>query len=225
MSLTPATRFSGKCPGCDRWTTYRPLPAGRGLRPGVLRGLTPGLPIMNVTCGQCGASVTLAADAGQSTRQPLIIDRDEVDVSKIRAHCKELHGYAATLHLPRSNADASAWHTRQHHRFRIAGHVHLGPWVLVRSSRGITTGQLARPLGWYTGQDVKTSAQLEAEWQERARQLAAGKQHEGRGNEDFSVSLAGNVQRDTDGTITRGPSLPCGCPLDADCTGQHPGRP
>lgn len=168
MSLTPATRFGGKCPGCDRWTTYRPLPRQRGI------AIAPGLPVMNVICGRCGASVTLAADAGQSTRQPLIISRDEVDVSKIRAHCKELHGYAATLHLPRSNADASAWHASQHHRFRIAGHVHLGPWVVMRNARGIA--DLARPLGWYTGQDVKTSAQLEAEWQERARQLAAKKQ-------------------------------------------------
>lgn len=31
------------------------------------------------------------------------------------------------------------------------------------------------------------------------------------------------VKRDTDGRILRGPSLPCGCPLDADCDGNHPG--
>jgi len=36
--------------------------------------------------------------------------------------------------------------------------------------------------------------------------------------------IESGVQRDTDGTILRGPSLPCGCPLDADCTGYHPGR-
>jgi len=34
----------------------------------------------------------------------------------------------------------------------------------------------------------------------------------------------GGVVRDTDGTIMRGPSLPCGCPLDSGCTGYHPGR-
>lgn len=34
---------------------------------------------------------------------------------------------------------------------------------------------------------------------------------------------AGWVTRDTGGTILRGPSLPCGCPLDADCTGYHSG--
>lgn len=32
------------------------------------------------------------------------------------------------------------------------------------------------------------------------------------------------VTRDTDGTILRGPSLPCGCPLDSGCDGHHPGR-
>jgi hypothetical protein len=31
------------------------------------------------------------------------------------------------------------------------------------------------------------------------------------------------VIRDTDGTILRGPCLPCGCPLDAGCDGRHPG--
>jgi hypothetical protein len=29
------------------------------------------------------------------------------------------------------------------------------------------------------------------------------------------------VQRDAAGVITRGPSLPCGCPLDAGCDGYH----
>jgi hypothetical protein len=29
------------------------------------------------------------------------------------------------------------------------------------------------------------------------------------------------VVRDTDGRILRGPSLPCGCPLDAGCSGYH----
>jgi hypothetical protein len=29
------------------------------------------------------------------------------------------------------------------------------------------------------------------------------------------------TQRDTDGTILRGPCLPCGCPLDSGCDSQH----
>jgi hypothetical protein len=32
------------------------------------------------------------------------------------------------------------------------------------------------------------------------------------------------AERDTDGTILRGPSLICGCPLDCGCDGCHPGR-
>lgn len=35
---------------------------------------------------------------------------------------------------------------------------------------------------------------------------------------------AADTVRDTDGTVLRGPSLPCGCPLDSGCTGYHPGR-
>lgn len=32
------------------------------------------------------------------------------------------------------------------------------------------------------------------------------------------------VVRDTDGSVLRGPSLLCGCPLDSGCDGRHPGR-
>lgn len=41
--------------------------------------------------------------------------------------------------------------------------------------------------------------------------------------EDFEPRDESGVVRDTDGRILRGPSLPCGCPLDADCNGYHPG--
>ena len=37
------------------------------------------------------------------------------------------------------------------------------------------------------------------------------------------LASGSGVVRDAGGTILRGPSLPCGCPLDADCTGYHPG--
>jgi hypothetical protein len=30
-----------------------------------------------------------------------------------------------------------------------------------------------------------------------------------------------SVERDTAGWITRGPSLPCGCPLDSGCDSYH----
>lgn len=45
--------------------------------------------------------------------------------------------------------------------------------------------------------------------------------------DDISEALAydevpdTDVIRDIDGSILRGPSLPCGCPLDADCDGYH----
>jgi hypothetical protein len=45
------------------------------------------------------------------------------------------------------------------------------------------------------------------------------------GTQDFTWTMPDEiVARDTDGTILRGPALPCGCPLDADCDGRHAGR-
>jgi hypothetical protein len=49
--LTRETEFSGTC-ACGRACRHRPLPGG----------YAPKLPVMNVTCGGCGAAVTLAAD-------------------------------------------------------------------------------------------------------------------------------------------------------------------
>lgn len=155
-----------------------------------------------------------AAELGSGPRHPQILDPEDLDLSALREHCKAMHkadkirgGRKGHGHgpMPRSNADLAAWHFGQHWRHGGIAHRHFGPWTLVRNRRTrSTTGHVSRPLGWFTGQFAKTRAQLDAEWRER---------HPRPG-----------VQRDTDGTILRGPSLPCGCPLDAGCDGRHPGR-
>ena len=122
---------------------------------------------MGVTCRGCGGPVTLDADSGQSPRQPLILDREDIGLIGLRRHVREHHAHAAIRGIPRSNADLAAWHFRQHHRYR-PDHHHFGPFVLVRDSRGSTTGQIARPLGWYTGQECRTREQIAAEWRERS---------------------------------------------------------
>jgi hypothetical protein len=38
---------------------------------------------------------------------------------------------------------------------------------------------------------------------------------------DTHVELIEICERDVSGRIVRGPSLLCGCPLDADCDGYH----
>lgn len=151
MDLTADTRFGGRCGQCKRWCTYTPLPAGRG------RAYPPSAPAMNVTCGGCGTRVTLEADAGQNIRQPLVLDRSDLDVSKLRAHVREHHAHAdAKGGLPRSNADLAAWHSREHHRYRTS-HFHGGPFVLVRrdGERRRPAGQIVKPLGDFTGQDPR----------------------------------------------------------------------
>jgi hypothetical protein len=159
--ITAATRFGGTCQACQRWCTYTPLaPRGRS------RAYAPGSDQMGVTCRGCGGKVTLDADAGQSPRQPLILDRGSLDLSALRRHVREQHSHAAIRGIPRSNTDLAAWHFREHGRYQ-PGHRHFGPFVLVRNSRGSTTGQTPRPMGWFTGQDVKTREQLAAEWHER----------------------------------------------------------
>jgi hypothetical protein len=166
--LTATTRYGGTCPSCRTWRVYRPLPPRRG------HAWPPRLPEMTVTCGQCGARVTLTADAGQDPRQPLVLARDDLDLSGLRAHCREHHASAALrgqgrrgAGMPRSNRDLAAWHYRQHHRYGARGHRHGGPWVMVRDVRGRTVGQIARPLGWYTGQDVVTAEEDRAAWAAR----------------------------------------------------------
>lgn len=163
MDLKPDTRFSGTCPACGKLVHYRPL-APRG----GSRAYAPASEQMNVTCGRCGGKVTLDADVGQSITQPLVLDgRDELDLSQLRAHCREYHSgrRPAGRGMPRDNISLAGWHWSQHHRLH-QNHHHFGPFVLVRNARRSTVGQIARPLGWYTGQEVKTRKQLDAEWQQ-----------------------------------------------------------
>lgn len=163
-ALTAATKFSGTCPACRRWCTYTPLPPR-----GRSRAYAPTSGQMGVTCRGCGGPVTLDADAGQSIRQPLILgSRDELDLTGLRRHCREYHSgrRPAGRGMPRDNISLAGWHWSQHHR-QHQDHHHFGPFVLIRNARGSTVGQIARPLGWYTGQDVVTREQLAAEWRER----------------------------------------------------------
>ena len=166
--LTTETRFGGSCPSCGKWLTYRPLPAGRG------RAYPPRVPFMRGTCSQCGAKVTLDADAGQDIRQPLVLDRDQLDLSELRRHVREHHKPRFGETIPRSNEHLAGWHHSKHHRQSPAHH-HFGPFALVRRTgeRGRPVGQIVRPLGWWTGQDVKTDQQLKDEW--RAKHPLPGK--------------------------------------------------
>jgi hypothetical protein len=131
---------------------------------------------MTVTCGQCGHKVTLAADAGQNPRQPLILARDDLDLTQLRAHCREHHATGASRRrMPRSNRDLAGWHFREHWRYGSSRkHRHRGPWMMVRDAQGRTTGQTPRPLGWYTGQDVVTAEQDRAAWAARHPRPATG---------------------------------------------------
>src|SRR5207342_2078075 len=99
---------------------------------------------------------------GTDPRFPLILaSRDELDLAELRRHVLAMH----VPHLirrgrrlrpvPRSNRDLAPWHYGQHHRYS-PNHIHGGPFVLIKDSYGSTTGQIPRPLGWYTGQDAKT---------------------------------------------------------------------
>ena len=109
-----------------------------------------------------------AAEPGSSPRNPQTIDPSGLDLSGLRAHCREQHTHAANRSnggLPRANLDLAAWHARQHHRYRPRHGHYDPPWVLVRSRHtGRTTGQTPRPIGWYTGQDAKSREQVRAEF-------------------------------------------------------------
>jgi hypothetical protein len=158
--LTTRTRFSGACPACKRWLAYTPLPAGRG------HAYPPTLPTMGVTCRHCGAKATLEADAGQSHRQPLIIDRDELDLSDIRRHVREMHRPAFGEKIPRSNRDLAAWHGSKHHRLHL-GHIHKGLFVLIRNAHGSTVGQIPRQIGNFQGTAPVTREELREAFLER----------------------------------------------------------
>jgi len=170
--LTTETRFGGTCPSCGKWLTYRPLPGGQG------HAYPPRLPFMGVTCRHCGAKATLDADAGQDMRQPLVIDRDQLDLSELNAHIREHHHDGKSnirgRSAPYSLAQRAGWHASQHHRSHHSHH-HFGPFALVRrpGERHRPVGQIVRPLGWWTGQDVKTDQQLKDEW--RAKHPLPGK--------------------------------------------------
>jgi hypothetical protein len=102
---------------------------------------------------------------GADPRWPLILaSRDELDLSLIRRHVMKMHSrHAPRVRVPRSNRDLAPWHFAQHFRLH-QGHLHGGPFVLIRDAYGRTIGQITRPLGWYTGQDAKTREQVRAEW-------------------------------------------------------------
>lgn len=95
-------------------------------------------------------------------RNPDILNPADLDLSGLRAHCRQDH---KAPHYPRSNLDLSGWHAREHHRRGLLGHVHRDPpWVLVRNRHtGLTVGQISRPVGYYTGQGAITRAELNAE--------------------------------------------------------------
>ena len=97
---------------------------------------------------------------------PDVIGRADLDVSAVRAHCREHHGNP--LHLPRANGDVAAWHAREHHHRRTS-HIHRGRYTLVRRDGDPRrpVGIMPRPLGWFTGRDVVTREQLTAEWRAR----------------------------------------------------------
>ena len=110
-----------------------------------------------------------AAGDGSSPRSPLVLDRDELDLTELRRHCRVYHQNRRPdrrhgTRLPRSNADLAGWHWNQHHRYGIRSHSHRGPFVMVRDRYGRTVGQIARPRGWYTGEQVITREQQRAEW-------------------------------------------------------------
>jgi hypothetical protein len=67
----------------------------------------------------------------------------DVDYSQLRSHVRGMHPGLVRRGLPRSNADLSRAHARDHHRFR-GSHYHAG------DNRGADQ----RPPGWYTGKDA-----------------------------------------------------------------------
>jgi len=146
---------------------------------------------------------------GASSKSPMVLDREHVhdmtDLRTLRRHVTEHHAGQALRGRkpPRRNADLIGWHWGIHYRLHLS-HIHGGPWIQVRVPRSIPS--MVKPLGYWTGAQMITRAELARQWRERHAVPAEG------------------VVRDTDGTILRGPSLVCGCPLDSGCTGYHPGR-
>lgn len=145
---------------------------------GVHTGLYPDFQdTRRTTCRRCKAKLNqLRKDhaeqvepLGSDLQHPMIVDRDDLDLSELRAHCKTMHRRHLSDTMPRSNRDLAAWHARQHHKYHL-DHIHRGLFVLVRqpSDHGRKpVGQIVRPLGNYTGQLAVTREELNAELRER----------------------------------------------------------
>jgi hypothetical protein len=148
-----------------------------------------------------------APEPGSSFKHPLEVTPADLDLSALRVHVKAMHAGQTVRGRkpPRSNADLCTWHWEIHYRLHL-GHIHEGPWIrMVRDRHGRRSPIVTiKPRGYWTGELPVTRAELDRRFH------------------DAHPSLG--VHRDASGAILRGPSLPCGCPLDADCTGHHPGR-
>lgn len=102
---------------------------------------------------------------------PLRIDRDLLDLSRLRAHIAEWHRNSATLGVPRSNIHKAGWHAREHQRYH-GSHTHEGPFTLVlRTGSRADIAVQPRPLGWFTGQQPVTREELN----QRARDRISGR--------------------------------------------------
>lgn len=103
---------------------------------------------------------------GSDYRHPLLVPRDDLDLSQLRRHVREHHSgrLLRGRPAPRSNRDLAGWHASLHHRMR-GTHTHRGPLVLItRPDRTSTIGQIVVPLGNYTGQDTLTREQAQEEF-------------------------------------------------------------
>lgn len=104
---------------------------------------------------------------GGTYASPLRIDRDLLDLSRLRAHIAEWHRNSATLGVPRSNVHKAVWHAGQHQRYRCT-HAHEGPFTLVLRTGG-RAGIAVQPrqLGWFTGQQPVTREELNQRMRDR----------------------------------------------------------
>ena len=100
--------------------------------------------------------------------KPQTVEAADLDLSGLRAHCREHHKLRFGESWPRSNRDLATWHARRHHRYSSAmPHIHRGIPTLIRRGGHTSPAGMARPLGWYTGQDMVTRTQLRVEMQAR----------------------------------------------------------
>lgn len=90
---------------------------------------------------------------------PLLISPEELDLTGLRAHFKAMHRRGQGRTVPRRNRDLAGEHARQHHRL-YQDHIHEGPLVMITHNGRRPVGVSPRPLGWYTGQQPVTRAEL-----------------------------------------------------------------